>query len=591
MIVYFTFDHDGKRVAQSVEKAWPGVPSIGGSQAVGVMTEHGWHSGPNGSHSLGILAVYDPKGVYSCGVAPISVADARKAGAEAAVAAASRVGAKGNQVGDRYLKGAWLMTEPGHEERLTQGVIDVCGSGIPLGGGSSGNNSGTEKGVQLCNGVSYTGSIVVALLYSWLDVIATFENGFKATGQKGVVTKAEGRTVLEIDNRPAIDVYNEWTNGLVAAEAKARDGVILGKVTLWPLGRVSTFTESGEAMFVTIVPVSVTKEGGFTTLNELYQGDDVYLMANNKSTVIAKLKANYKKTLRNSEFEDDAFCGALISLCVCHVLTMESDFPEISNELNDALGKPFLLANTFGEQGSFRKGMTGHGNLMVASLLFAQPSEREAIGRTMSSTSLGADATAVAPTGEVAIAFAYAPFIAQLASLDDAMAKSAEALVLKAQRKVLSQHAGYEVKSGDGELMAAFPTSVDAVAWALAAVQALEIIPWPTKLASFLKSQGMSGVVGQRIGIHAGRAEYRFNSGTRKIDYFGLVVNTSARLAHYSPHQNEQIPSDASLILATEQVVQATAIARQAETLKANPVHQGPKNLKGIDKPVIAYKF
>lgn len=590
MIVYFTFDHDGKRVAQSVEKAWPGVPSIGGSQAIGVMTERGWHSGPGGTHSIGILAIYDPKGVYSCGVATINPSDARKSGAEAAISAGSRVKAKGNQVGDRYLKGAWLMTEPGHEERLTQGIIDVCGSGIPLGGGSSGNNSGTEKGVQLCNGTSYTGSVVVALLYSWLDVVATFENGFKATGQKGVVTKAEGRTVLEIDNRPAIDVYNEWTNGLVSAEAKARDGVILGKVTLWPLGRVSTFTETGEAMFVTIVPVSVTKEGGFTTLNELYQGDDVYLMANNKSTVVAKLKANYKKTLKSSEFEDDAFCGALISLCVCHVLTMEADFPEISNELNDALGKPFLLANTFGEQGSFRKGMTGHGNLMVASLLFTQPSEREPIGRTMSSMSLGADASAVAPTGEVAIAFAYAPLMARLASLDDTAAKTAEGLILKAQRKNLALNSGYEVKSGDGELMAAFPTSVDAVAWAKSVIESLSSIQWPTKIATLLNSQNIPPVVGQRIGIHAGRAEYRFNTGTRKIDYFGLVVNTASRLAHFSTG-NDNIPTDSSIILVTEQVVQATAIARAANTLVANPVAQGPKNLKGIDKPVVTYKF
>jgi class 3 adenylate cyclase len=548
------------------------------------MTEAGWHTSPGGVFSLGILAIYDPRGAYSCGAAKISSADPRKSGAEAADRAtkAAQKALSGDKRPFKPLKGIWLMTEPGLEEKLTQGVVEVCGSGIPLGGGSSGNNSGTAKGVQLCNGQCHTGSIVVALLYSWLDVLATFENGFKATGQKGIVTKAEGRTVLKIDDRPAIDVYNEWTNSLVGAEAKARDGVILGKVTLYPLGRVTTFTDSGEAMYVTIVPVAVTKEGGFTTLNEVFVGDELSLMANNKSTVIAKMKANYKKTV--STFEDDALLGALISLCVCHVLTMESDFPTISEELNDALGKPYLLANTFGEQGSFRKGMTAHGNLMVASLLFSRPRE-VTIDRVASSLSLSdAAASAVAPTGEVAIAFVRTPLVGDIAKFSDDVAKQIEDIVTKALRKTSQLCSGYEVKAIDGELMVAFPTAVDAVKWSTSCIAAMASLPWPTKINMFFKAKGVTPSVGLRFGLVIGRVDYRFNSGTRKIDYFGPLVNTCARLSQYSGP--EATTSDQSLILATQEIVNATALARSTGNLQAVFKPLGQKTLKGLDKPL-----
>ena len=60
-------------------------------------------------------------------------------------------------------------------------------------------------------GVSQKG-VVLVLGRSSVEVACCMASGFKPTERKGVATKVDGYWLLEIDDRPALAMYNEWTN-------------------------------------------------------------------------------------------------------------------------------------------------------------------------------------------------------------------------------------------------------------------------------------------------------------------------------------------------------------------------------------------
>eukprot|EP00162_Nutomonas_longa_P014330 comp21922_c0_seq1/m.49882 comp21922_c0_seq1/g.49882 ORF comp21922_c0_seq1/g.49882 comp21922_c0_seq1/m.49882 type:complete len:550 (-) comp21922_c0_seq1:74-1723(-) len=539
----------------------------GGTQSTGVMSETGWHSGDSGKYGLGILAIWDPQGEYVVTQAKINKADPRKSGADAVALAGSAAYQK------KKLKGIWLMTEPGLEEKLMEGIIDAVGSAVPIGGGSSGNNDGSEKGYQFINGAAVQGALVTVLMYSWLDIHASFENGFNPTNHHGVVTKATERIVTEIDARPAADVYNEWTGNVIGPEAKARAGTVLGKVTLHPLGRVSMIDpETGDPLYVTIVPVAITKDGGFSTLNELYPGDTIYLMAGNRQNIIKKLSATYRRMLRTPPVSAENFCGGIMSFCVCYVLTIQDEFPNISRELASIFKKPFIGISTFGEQGSFRKGINGHGNLMIASLFFTKPSNN-----VQKPVSLDDVKSIVAPTGHVSIVFAAAPQLSDVQNWNKDIGKECTQSLLRTWRELLIQFNGYEVKSGDGDIMASFSTAHAALQWALASSDP-NSYSWPAALRGF---KGSDGTLAVRIGVHAGRPEFEYNPAAKKVDYMGPVVNLASRVSTYS---GPDAPETKSAVLVSSNVINEIKLSR--DRLGVQIASLGSKKLKGIQDKV-----
>lgn len=62
-------------------------------------------------------------------------------------------------------------------------------------------------------------------------------SGYLPTNKKGIITKAQGRTIYEIDGKPAAIVYNEWTDGAIS-EYLEKGGIILAPTTLKPIGRI-----------------------------------------------------------------------------------------------------------------------------------------------------------------------------------------------------------------------------------------------------------------------------------------------------------------------------------------------------------------
>ena len=89
---------------------------------------------------------------------------------------------------------------------MLRGIQSVLGFAVAINGGSSGDNAGNITGYQFARGKLMTNSIVLNMFWTSAKVYTMFENGFVVSCKHGVITKAEGRRVYEIDNQPCIEV-------------------------------------------------------------------------------------------------------------------------------------------------------------------------------------------------------------------------------------------------------------------------------------------------------------------------------------------------------------------------------------------------
>jgi class 3 adenylate cyclase/WD40 repeat protein len=170
-----------------------------------------------------------------------------------------------------------------------------------------------------------------------------------------------------------------------------------------------------------------------------------------------------------------------------------------------------------------------------------------------------------APVGRVALVFTDVEGSTVLWERQPDLARAALALHDACLRDLAARHAGYEVKTEGDAFMLAFADPISALRWCLDAQQALASLAWPPALGEGLRV---------RMGGHLGDPEPRPDPRTGRMDYFGPVVNRSARVAS-AAHGGQ--------ILATAELWEA---AREglARDVAAEPL--GAHRLKGIDDDV-----
>jgi hypothetical protein len=361
VFVHHSVRHDPAAVAAGLRTRLPGAAVLGGTSCLGVMTEDGAHV--DDGIGLGVLAVRDPEGHYGVAVQAID-GEPRKAASAAiarAIEAAGRPGEPPELV--------WVVGVPGHEERLLLGIQDVIGGEVPIAGGSAADNDVSGKWQLFAGGEPHREAVAVCALYPSRPVHYAFHSGYTPTDRSATVTRADGRVLHELDGRPAAEVYNEWTEGTVAA-ALPGGGNVLGSTTLFPLGR-AVGEVGGEPYYRLSHPDAVTPERGLSLFTDINVGERVVLMQGTRTSLVARAGRVARVALADSHLEPEQIAGALVVYCAGCMLTVRDDLDKVAAELRGALGgKPFLGTFTFGEQGCFVGGENHHGNLMISVVVF-----------------------------------------------------------------------------------------------------------------------------------------------------------------------------------------------------------------------------
>lgn len=137
-----------------------------------------------------------------------------------------------------------------------------------------------------------------------------------------------------------------------------------------------------------------------------------------------------------------------------------------------------------------------------------------------------------APTGTLALVFTDVQGSTALWEADPAIMQAALTLHNQQLRALIAAHRGYEVKTEGDAFMVAFANAADAVRWCVAGQTALFEADWPAGLAALPEAVTTPAHRGLRVrmGGHLGTPTCERDPVTGRMDYFGPMVNRSARI-------------------------------------------------------------
>ncbi|MAG44319.1 hypothetical protein CL633_00290 [bacterium] len=370
VILFSTVGHDSEKLLKQVRNFFPGSKLIGGTSMYGVYTRDGYHLGEKGS--LSIMAVSSDKIDFGVGGADITKKQtAKQAGAKAVTNAIKDAGKK---IAEKP-KLVYLVGSFGNEEGIIAGIESVIGKDIPIVGGSAFDDDASGKWKQFLNDKAYQNGIGLTVFYTDLKVGWAYEAGYDLTGNTGVITKAKDRTIYEIDNKLALDVYDEWTNGLVSKISKdssAETLVEIEQTALNPLAKIKG--GKNELHYLTMHPYLWNlKERSISLGVNVSPGEEIALVHGTWETNLNHSKSTPDKAMKSQNIKKGRAYFAIYSYCLGKMLTIPAEERnKVPLMVNNVLGHiPFIGANTGGEQGLLKGVGNEHGGLVNDIIIFA----------------------------------------------------------------------------------------------------------------------------------------------------------------------------------------------------------------------------
>jgi hypothetical protein len=339
----------------------PEVKMAGMTTKLGVMTNDGIHVGQNGS--IGILLVASKNITFGVGEVDLEDFDTpEEAGNTAINNAIEDAGSPDSPPNMTLYIGT---TRRGDDMRILDGIAEVIGAESPVIGGSASDDKISGLWMQLTHRKSYDSGLILVAVYTDLKNGWGFETGYKLTDNKGIATISDGYLISEIDNQPALDVYDEWLNGelyqkLNAGEFNDESGNIsfdlIKEFTLLnPVARVLR-TEDGRIGHYTVSPIPSTEDVASKKLRvfaEIQEGWEIALYRGTWQTHMNRVETIPSNALERAGLDPGEGMFGIMQFCNGLRSQIPSEeFDKVPAITDDVLGGvPFIGAITGGEHG------------------------------------------------------------------------------------------------------------------------------------------------------------------------------------------------------------------------------------------------
>ena len=239
----------------------------------------------------------------------------------------------------------FMTASPANEEEYLEGIQDVIGN-VPVFGGSAADNTVEGKWSILNDGEAYSDGLSLAVFYTDGEMKNLYTGAYHETNNVGVITKVrDERTLVEIDHKPALKVYAEWTgkdveslkgNNLLTETICAPLGV------KDPIGKVTAVRHPmfGNDDYSMNIGANLAENTAVIQLSNSPEG----ILKANEETI--KSLNNLMTTTPNSYFL--VHCGGRrLGLALSKI--EDQIYPEVKKVIPD---KEFLMVFTFGEYGT-----------------------------------------------------------------------------------------------------------------------------------------------------------------------------------------------------------------------------------------------
>lgn len=362
LFVLSTVTYNNKMIMHELNTLMVDTKLIGGTSCIGLFTERGYCS--ENKRALGLFGIKDDMGCF--GIAALSLSDNPFSDGQEVIRKALNNAGRPGELPNMIL----LTSAPGHEEDLLKGIMSVVGVDVPIFGGTSADNTISGLWQQFCGEEIYQNGIAVAVIYASQAIGYAFHNGYIPTEQAGIVTKTTGRIVNTIDNKPAADLYNQWSEGLIQSSL-GTDSNILAHSTFHPLG--CEVGKIGTIPYYNLShPNEIFADGSMSFFSGLQVNDRVVFMEGTKESLKIRIKRVIHLAKENFLHNGGQKSkGAFIVYCAGCFLAIQDEIKDvIDNVYSELPDEPFLGMFSFGEQGCLFGGENRHGNLMISAIIF-----------------------------------------------------------------------------------------------------------------------------------------------------------------------------------------------------------------------------
>ena len=198
IIVFSSVAYDQKKMLEGVKSISKEIPLVGCSDSGEITTE-----GPVSKH-VAVAALSSDIIEFSIGIGKGTDKDSHKAGAMAAREVKKKA-KKDPSLFTMLLDG---LAENG--AAAVRGVQEVLGKNFPIMGGSAGDDFLFKKTYEYYNGQVLSNCVIGIGLSGKFSFGVGVKHGWEPIGLPMKVTKAEGGKLIEINNRPALSIYEDY---------------------------------------------------------------------------------------------------------------------------------------------------------------------------------------------------------------------------------------------------------------------------------------------------------------------------------------------------------------------------------------------
>ena len=333
VIVFSSVALDQKEVIRGVREASGDVLLVGCSDA-GSIT----NAGP-AANAVGVMAISSDKLHFYTGLKEGVKDGAREAGQSVA----KEIQENAKEPLKVFLMFPDVLTGNGAD--IVRGVLDVLGEHFVVLGGAAGDDFLFEKTYQYKDGEVVSGAVAGLGISGDFVMGAGVRHGWMPICSPMIVTKSKGSVVYELDNKPAIRIYEDYFGEERAKDLKTEP---LARLAItYPLG----IKVSGLDEYLIRDPITADENGAITCAAEIPEGSEVRLMIGSKEKAIEAAQDAARKLMK--DFQEKKAKPKFVLMFNC--IAREKLFAQKANDEIQAVMKiigndvPLLGFYTYGE--------------------------------------------------------------------------------------------------------------------------------------------------------------------------------------------------------------------------------------------------
>lgn len=331
IVVFSTVAYDQEKMLEGVRSVSKEIPLVGCSDSGEITTE-----GPVSKY-VAVMVLSSDNISFTIGVGEGTDKDSHKAGA----IAAKKVKEKAKKEPSLFLMLLDGLAENG--AAAVRGVQEVFGKNFPIIGGSAGDDFLFKKTYEYYNDQVLTNAVIGIGLSGKFSFGVGVRHGWEPIGLPMKVTKAKGGKLIEVNNRPALSIYEDYFGK--KAEELIKEPIARMAYT-YPLGMS---VEGSDELLIRDVVIA-NEKGEITCAAEIPEGSEIRLMLGDYEKAIQAAKEAAENAL--TQLKGAKPKVIFVFNCMARHKLLGARIGEEIAAIRNVLGKevPLIGFYTYGEQ-------------------------------------------------------------------------------------------------------------------------------------------------------------------------------------------------------------------------------------------------